>query len=406
MRDRRPVGGPDDDADPGEVGGPAGRDPASDGRAAADPAEGTGLEDAVVALPDGTVVLDDFTLLARPGELLAVLGPSGCGKSTLLRAVAGLQPVRAGRVLIQGRDVTRLPPPARDVAMVFERTTLLPTLDVARNMGFGLAQRRTEAAEVEQRVDRQAQRLGIWGLLRRKPTEISMGQQGQAGIGRALVRVPKVFLLDEPLAHLDLAERARMRRLIAESVRSSGVATLYVTHDQTEAMAIGDRIAVLDAGRLQQVGTSAELYRRPVNLFVADFVGQAPLGIVPAQVVVANGLAGYRVGDRTLMTWQPLPPGLAGSVGKRVTLGLRAESVTAVPTDPDPDATVLSGRVRAVERTGRDTFLTVDLPTGRLIGRFGGRFQIRAGETIGLSVDPTAAHVFDPVTGRALHHPE
>jgi len=373
---------------------------------ATDPAAMTGLDRAVVELPNGTVLLDDFTLLARPGELLAVLGPSGCGKSTLLRAIAGLQPLRAGRVLIRGRDVTRLDPPGRDVAMVFEKTALIPTLDLARNMGFGLTQRRTAADEVEQRVERESRRLGIWGLLRRKPTEISMGQRGQAGIGRALVREPKVFLLDEPLANLDLAERARMRRIIAETVKPSGAATIYVTHDQTEAMAIGDRIAVIDAGRLQQVGTSADLYQRPVSLFVADFVGHAPLGIVPATVVVSGGLAGYRVGDRTLMTWQPLPAGLAGAVGNSVTLGLRPESVTAVPSDPDPDATVLVGRVFGVERTGRDTFLTVDLPSGRLIGRFDGRARVRVGDLIGLSIDAAAAHVFDVATGRALHHPD
>lgn len=366
----------------------------------------TGLDRAVVELPGGTVVLDGFTLLARPGELLAVLGPSGCGKSTMLRAIAGLQPLRAGQVLIQGRDVTRLDPSARDVAMVFERTTLLPTLDLARNMGFGLTQRRTAAADVEQRVERQAGRLGIWGLLRRKPTEVSMGQRGQAGIGRALVREPKAFLFDEPLANLDLAERARMRRVIGDTVKASGAATVYVTHDQTEAMAIGDRIAVIDNGRLQQVGTSADLYDRPANLFVADFVGPAPLGILAAQPVVSGGLAGYRVGDRTLMTWRPLPGGLAGVVGRPVTVGLRPESVTAVPADPDPDATVLSGRVRGIERTGRDTFLTVELPAGRLVARFDGRSPIRVGDLVGVSVDPAAAHVFDPATGRALHHPE
>lgn len=371
-----------------------------------DSAAATGLERAVVALADGTVVLGDFTLLARPGELLAVLGPSGCGKSTMLRAIAGLQPLRAGRVLIQGRDVTRLGPQVRDVAMVFEKTALFPTLDVARNMGFGLTQRRTAAAEVERRVDRQAQRLGIWGLLRRKPTEISMGQRGQAGIGRALVREPKAFLLDEPLAHLDPAERARMRRIIAETVKGSGAATIYVTHDQTEAMAIGDRIAVINGGRLHQVGTSTDLYHRPVNLFVADFVGQAPLGVVPARVVVSGGLVGYQVGERTLMTWRLLPDELAGTVGGVVTLGLRPESVTAVPPDPDPDATVLSGRVQAVERTGRDTFVTVGLPSGRLIGRVDGRSRVRIGDVIGLSVNAAAAHVFDVATGRALHHPE
>ena len=368
-------------------------------------AEVTGLDRAVVALPDGTVLLDDFTLLARRGELLAVLGPSGCGKSTMLRAIAGLQPLRAGRVVIQGRDVTRLEPPARDVAMVFEKTALVPTMDLARNMGFGLTQRRTAAAEVEQRVDRQAHRLGIWGLLRRRPSEISMGQRGQTGVGRALVREPKVFLLDEPLANLDLGERARMRRVIAQTVKASGAATIYVTHDQTEAMAIGDRIAVINDGRLHQLGTSADLYERPVDLFVADFVGQASVGIVPASVVVSGGLAGYRVGDRTLMTWQPLPAGLSGAVGRAVTLALRPESVTAVPLNPDPEATVLTGRVRSVERTGRDTFLTVELPTGRLIGRFDGRARVRIGDLIGLSVEAAAAHVFDTATGRALHHP-
>jgi multiple sugar transport system ATP-binding protein len=370
-----------------------------------DSAEATGLDRAVVALPDGTVLLDDFTLLAGRGELLAVLGPSGCGKSTLLRAIAGLQRLRSGRVLIQGRDVTRLEPPGRDVAMVFEKTALFPTLDLARNMAFGLTQRRTAAAEVEQRVDQQAERLGIRGLLRRKPTQISMGQRGQAGIGRALVREPKVFLLDEPLANLDLGERARMRRVIAQTVKASGAATIYVTHDQTEAMAIGDRIAVINDGRLHQLGTSADLYERPVDLFVADFVGQASVGIVPASVVVSGGLAGYRVGDRTLMTWQPLPAGLSGAVGRAVTLALRPESVTAVPLNPDPEATVLTGRVRSVERTGRDTFLTVELPTGRLIGRFDGRARVRIGDLIGLSVEAAAAHVFDTATGRALHHP-
>lgn len=373
---------------------------------ATDDTDATGLDRAAVALPDGTVVFDDFTLLARRGELLAVLGPSGCGKSTLLRTIAGLQPVRAGRVLIQGRDVTKLEPPARDVAMVFEKTALFPTIDLARNMAFGLTQRRTAAAEVERRVDRQARRLGIRGLLRRKPTEISMGQRGQAGIGRALVREPKVFLFDEPLANLDLGERARMRRVIAETVKATSAATIYVTHDQIEAMAIGDRIAVIEGGRLQQVGSSADLYQRPVNLFVADFVGQAPLGLVSARIVVSGGMVGYRVGDRTLMTWQPPPDRLADAVGAEVTLGLRPESVTAVPPDPDPDATVLTGRVAGVERTGRDTFLTVELQTGRLIGRFDGRFQIGVGEMIGLSVDAAAAHVFDAETGRALRHPD
>ncbi len=366
----------------------------------------TGLERATVAQADGTVVLADFTLLARPGELLAVLGPSGSGKSTMLRAVAGLLPVRAGRVLIRGRDVTGLDPPGRDLAMVFQEPQLLPTLDLARNMGFGLTVRHAAAGEVHRRVGRESRRLRIADLLGRRPSEVSMGQRGQAGIGRALVREPKAFLFDEPLAHLDPQERARMRRVIAETARATGASTLYVTHDQTEALAIGDRVAVLDGGRVQQVGSARELYDRPGSLFVADFVGPMPIGVLTARPVIADGLLGYRIGDRTLMTWRPPPAAVVGSGGGEVTLGLRPEAVTAIARDPDPDATVISGRVRGVERTGPNTFLTVVLPAGRLVARFDGRASIRTGDPVGVSVDAAAAHVFDPATGRALHHPE
>ena len=198
-----------------------------------------------------------------------------------------------------------------------------------------------------------------------------------------------------------------MRRVIAETVKASGAATVYVTHDQTEALSIGDRIAVIDAGRLQQVGTSMELYERPANLFVADFVGLAPLGVLPARLVVSGGVAGYRVGDRTLVTWLPVPEVLSRFVGQSVTLGLRPESVTAVPPDPNPDATVLAGVVKGMERTGRDTFLTVGLAAGsKLVARFDGRTRIRVGDPVAVSVDVAAAHVFDAGSGRALHHPE
>jgi len=374
------------------------------GASGAEPAM-TGLDRATVAQRDGAMVLADFTLLARPGELLTVLGPSGSGKSTMLLAIAGVLALRAGRVLIDGRDVTKAQPGARDVAMVFEKSQLIPTMDVARNMGFALAVRHTPADEVQRRVEQESGTLGLRGLLHRRPTQISMGQRGRVGIGRALVRTPKVFLLDEPLAHVDPHERARMRHVIADTVRAAGASTIYVTHDQTEAMSIGDRIAVLDAGRVQQTGTARQLYDNPATLFVADFVGGAPLGVLTARLVVSGGVAGYRVGERTLVTWQPVPHGLADRVGADVTLGLRPEAVTAVPADPDPDATVLFGRVAGVERTGRDTFLTVELAEGRLVARFAGRASIRVGEPVALSVDPGAAHVFDPGTGRALHHP-
>jgi len=365
----------------------------------------TGLDGATVVQRDGTVTLQDVTVLAKPGELLAVLGPSGSGKSTLLRAVAGLARVQRGRVLIAG-EPTSLDPAYRDIAMVFENTHLVPFLDVARNMGFGLEYRHTPATEVQRRVEMQSRRLRVSRLLRRMPTQISAGEQGQVGIGRALVRTPKAFLLDEPLAHVDAHERARMRRVIRETVKAVNVATLYVTHDQSDALAIGDRIVVLKAGRVVQIATPRELYDRPADLFVADFVGTSSIGSLPGRLITAGGLAGYRVGDRTLMSWLPVPPTLAAHVGRDVILGLRSEHVTEAGPDPDPDAAVLTGRVRGIDRNGRDAFVSVQLDRTRLVARFTGRTRVRIGDVVTVAVDTARAHVFDAATGLALHHPE
>ena len=364
---------------------------------------GTGLDAATVVQRDGTVSLQDVTILARPGELLAVLGPSGSGKSTLLRAIAGLAKLRSGRVLIAG-EPTRLDPAYRDLAMVFERTQLMPLLDVARNMGFGLASRRMPPTEVERRVADQSRRLRVSKLLRRMPHQLSSGEQGQVGIGRALVRTPKAFLLDEPLAHVDPQERARMRRVIAETVRATKVSTLYVTHDQSDALAIGDRIAVLKAGRLVQIATPRDLYDRPADLFVADFVGVSPIGALPGRLMASSGMAGYRVGDRTLPTWRPVPAELREHVNRDVVLGLRAEHVTPADAGANPDGVRLTGRVRAIGRNGRDAFLTLDVAGARLVARFPGRTAATIGDLVTVTADATRAHVFDR-SGRALYHP-
>ncbi len=364
---------------------------------------GTGLDAATVVQRDGTVSLADVTVLARPGELLAVLGPSGSGKSTLLRAIAGLIKLRSGRVVIAG-EPTRADPSQRDLAMVFERTQLMPLLDVARNMGFGLSARRLPAGEVERRVADQSRRLRVSRLLRRMPHQLSSGEQGQVGIGRALVRTPKAFLLDEPLAHIDAQERARMRRVIAETVRATKVSTIYVTHDQSDALAIGDRIAVLRAGRLVQIGTPRDLYDRPADLFVADFVGVSPIGVVPGRLMASSGMAGYRVGERTLPTWQPVPPELRQHINQDVVLGLRAEDVTPADAGANPDGIRLTGRVRAVGRNGRDAFLTVDVGGARLVARFPGGSPVTIGDLVTVTADATRAHVFDRA-GRALYHP-
>ena len=368
------------------------------------PAGCTGLHRATVVQRDGTVALRDVTVLARPGELLAVLGPSGSGKSTLLRAIAGLARVETGRVLIAGEPTTQ-PSAYRDIAMVFENSQLMPTLDVAKNMGFGLTTRHVPAPDVHRQVEMQSRRLRISRLLRRMPTEISAGERGQVGIGRALVRTPKAFLLDEPLAHVDVHERARMRRVIAETVKASKVSTVYVTHDQSDALAIGDRVAVLNAGRLVQIGSPREIYDAPVDLFVADFVGAVPIGTLPGRLVESGGMAGYQVGYRTLPTWQPLPTELARHIGREVTLGLRPEDVRDAGPEPNPDHVCLSGPVKAIDRNGRDAYLTVQVGDSRLVARFSGRTEARVGDVVMVAIDAARAHVFDRVTGVALHHP-
>jgi multiple sugar transport system ATP-binding protein len=317
------------------------------------PMTGAGVERVAVAR-NGTPVLRDVTLRAADGELLVVLGSSGSGKSTLLRVIAGLDPVSSGKVIIKGRDVTALPPGKRRAAMVFESSALLPFLDVSGNLGWGLRARRLPEAEVQKRVSGRARQLRLNRLLSRRPGELSHGERGLVGVGRALVQVPDVFLLDEPLAGLDTAQRTRVRQEIVGVVRSLGVTTLYVTHDQAEGLAVADRIALLHQGAVVQVGRPMELYRRPMDLYVAGFVGTPPIGLLPARLVSAAGQAGFAVGDRTLPLWRPVPSPLCDHVGREVVLGFRSEDVreaTADRHDPDSVTHRSPRRARSCPRT-------------------------------------------------------
>ena len=361
----------------------------------------TGLDRATAVHPDGSVALREASLFAEPGELLAVLGPSGSGKSSLLRAIAGLLPLRSGRVVLDGEEAVE-PIGKRGVAMVFEDNHLIPFLDVARNISFPLDLAHVPPQETRARVAEHARGLRLTRLLPRKPATLSHGEKARVGIGRALVRVPRVFLLDEPLAHFDAGERIRMRHHLSDVVRNAGVTTFYVTHDQSEALAIGDRVAVLNDGAVVQVASPRQLYDEPVNTFVADFVGAAPIGLLPARVVVSGGIAGYRVGARTLPTWSALPAALASYRDGPVLLGVRPEDVYEYPL---PEHGTLAGLVARVELTGPHALVSVQVGYDRLTARFGGRTSVRPGDPVTVGIDAARMHVFDSVTQRALVHP-
>jgi multiple sugar transport system ATP-binding protein len=293
--------------------------------------------------------------------------------------------------------------------MVFEATALIPYLDVARNIGWGLRLQRMPEEEVEQRVERRARQFRIGRLLPRRPHELSAGERGLVGVGHALVQVPEVLLLDEPLAALDAAQRTEVRRQIVDVVRSLGVPTILVTHDQADGLAVADRVALLDQGQVVQVGRPRDLYERPVDLLVAGSVGSPAIGLLPARVVSSAGQAGFVVlADRTLPLWGPLPPPLAGRVGDDVVLGLRAEDVHEASGGADPDAVVLDGVVRDAEYTGSRTEVCVEIggPTGATLRTFlPSRAAVRPGAAVRLAVTAVTAHVFDAATGRALWHP-
>ena len=381
---------------------------------------GTGVERLTV-VRNGTTLLRDVTLQAADGELLVVLGASGSGKSTLLRAMAGLDEITSGEVVIKGRVVTGLPPGERRAAMVFQASALIPFLDVSRNLGWGLRVQGRPELEVRERVSGLARQLRLDRLLPRRPRQLSGGERGLAGIGHALVQTPDVFLLDEPLGDLDAVQRGEVRRQIVEIVRSLGVPTFYVTHDQAEGLAVADRIALLHGGGVVQVGTPRELYERPVDLFVAGFVGEPSIGLLPARLVIGGGQAGFEVGTRTLPLWRDVPPSLLEHVGREVVLGLRPEDVHGAGGRPSPESVTLDAVVSGVEYTGRQNVVAllvdappVDPPRGALPGPFAAtlhayfppRAAVRAGDAVRVTVEAARAHVFDPVTGRALWHPE
>ena len=341
--------------------------------------------------------VNNINLTVADGEFLVLVGPSGCGKSTTLRMLAGLEEVTSGRVLIGERDVTNIPPKDRDIAMVFQNYALYPHMTVAENMGFALKIAGVPKAERTAQVLEAAKLLDLEPYLERKPKNLSGGQRQRVAMGRAIVRNPQVFLMDEPLSNLDAKLRVQTRTQIASLQRRLGVTTVYVTHDQTEALTMGDRIAVMKDGLLQQVGTPRELYEQPANDFVAGFIGSPAMNIFPSRMVSGGVQVGTTVGVVDAQT-------VKNAAGKSVRVGIRPEDLVIAK-----DGKGLSVKIDVVEELGADGYLyghvDVDGAQHSIVIRVDGRKHPLAGDTVVVAPAPKHIHVFDAESGTRLSAP-
>jgi multiple sugar transport system ATP-binding protein len=356
--------------------------------------------------------VEDACLVANDRELLALVGPSGCGKTTTLRLIAGLEEPTTGTISINGEIVNRLPPKDRDVAMVFQHHALYPHMSVYDNMGYGLKLRHVPRAEIDQRVQDAAQVLGLTACLGRKPAAISGGERQRVALGRALVRRPKVFLLDEPLSNLDVQTRVQMRTEIARLHARLGSTMIYVTHDQVEALTLGHRVAVMKAGVIQQVAAPMELYQHPANVFVAGFIGSPSMNLFegtvsqrgPALVFQGEKPEGAALAKPiTVFLDDGSVRSLGGCVGKRVILGIRPEHVICgAPTPGAPPVCPVEEVVELVQHLGAESYLHLAGHARGCVVRVRAGEQFSVGQRVRLGFDVSQAHFFDAATGLAV----
>lgn len=335
-------------------------------------------------------VIHGITLEIRDSEFVALVGPSGCGKSTLLRMIAGLEEISAGVVRIGGRIVNHLEPKERDIAMVFQSYALYPHKTVAENMGFALLLKKEPKAEITRRVERAAEILDLVPLLKRYPRELSGGQRQRVAMGRAIVRDPIVFLFDEPLSNLDAKLRVQMRAEIKELHQRLGTTTIYVTHDQIEAMTMADRIVVLNDGIVEQIGAPLELYDRPANLFVAGFIGSPTMNLFRGSIHSGRSPEFVTENGSKL----PLASAPEASDGKPAIYGIRPEHLTLDGA--------LSAKVSVIEPMGCETLVIAHYAGQKLVSVFRDRITIKPNESIALSINPDKVHLFDAATGQRL----
>ncbi len=380
---------------------------------------------------NGFHAVQDLSIDVADGEFLVLVGPSGCGKSTALRMVAGLEDISSGELRIGGKRVNELEPQDRDIAMVFQSYALYPHMTVGDNMAYGLKLRKMPKDDIAARVKKAADMLELTPLLERRPKQLSGGQRQRVAMGRAIVREPQVFLMDEPLSNLDAKLRVQMRAEISAVVRALNTTTLYVTHDQTEAMTMGDRMAVMKAGVLNQLGSPSECYDSPNNIFVAQFVGSPPMNLVMADVLDKGDRLVLKVGGIELTAPEALlerKPALRGFVGKKVVMGVRSEDMEDSSLREGPADQRLQAKITLTEALGSEIIVHFTFDAERVetadtqllakesgeqelhtlgegvkwVASFAPRSRVRNGDTVEISVDMERVHLFDPETSEAV----
>ncbi len=359
--------------------------------------------------PGSTAGVKDIDLKIEDGEFVIFLGPSGCGKSTLLRSIAGLESITSGDILINGGVVNHVAPRDRNIAVVFQSYALYPHMSVWQNMAFGLRMRGTPAAEVDAKVKEAAELLGLSALMQRKPSALSGGQRQRVALGRAIVRDPQAFLLDEPLSNLDAQLRAEMRLELVRLHRKLGRTTIHVTHDQVEAMTMGDRIFIMKDGRLVQQGAPLEVYANPADTFVAGFLASPPMNLLQGRLFAENGNLAFVNDGLSLPIPAAYRDAYATFAGRPVTFGLRSEDFHAAPTGEASVPVTL--KVEAVEALGPENILIGRIADQQVAARLSRHYACDPGETVTLHADLTPMHLFTREEGRAIprpraaHHP-
>ena len=350
---------------------------------------------------DSVHAVKDVNLQIRDKEFVVLVGPSGCGKTTTLRMIAGLEAISAGTVSIDGQVVNELAPMDRDIAMVFQNYALYPHMSVYDNMAFGLKMRKFGRKEIAQRVQEAADILGIGELLKRKPRQLSGGQRQRVALGRAIVRHPRVFLFDEPLSNLDAKLRVQMRVELKKLHLRLGTTAVYVTHDQVEAMTLGDRVVVMKDGLVQQVGEPLELYNQPANKFVAGFIGSPAMNFAKVTMLDGSGRLIAKNGGMEIEVPGQLADRLRPQLGRQMTLGIRPEDLH-VATAADPPGLTFDSKVEVVEQLGSEILLDVRVGEGTMVAAVDPAIRAKVAEQLRLAVNPERLHFFDDKTEAAI----